>query len=175
MNLIVMRDDAWPYEGQGNTLALTTVTYGLNTGDIFDADLEINATSQVHLTLGDVGVDYDLQSIVTHEAGHMLGIAHSRIAGATMGIEYVPGDTSLRSLEADDVAALCEAYPPAAAEACDPTPRRGYAPACEGAAPEGGCGCHSSPRRSSRAPTLLAGLLLLGLLRRRVPSAPAAH
>src|SRR5689334_23648589 len=38
-NLIVFRDDGWPYEGSSNTLALTTVTYNLDTGEIYDADM----------------------------------------------------------------------------------------------------------------------------------------
>src|SRR4029077_19434273 len=44
-NIIVFRDGDWPHpEGLDNTLALTTVTFDLDTGEIFDADMEINGT-----------------------------------------------------------------------------------------------------------------------------------
>ena len=48
-NIIIFRDDTWPYEGSGNTLALTTVTYNLDTGEIYDADMELNSADN-HFT-----------------------------------------------------------------------------------------------------------------------------
>jgi MYXO-CTERM domain-containing protein len=161
-NLVVYRETGWPYAGQGNTLALTTVRFNLDDGEIFDADLEINASS-VPLTVGDSNVQYDLLSIVTHEAGHMLGIAHSSVDGATMTTEYNPGDTSLRDLHPDDMAAICAAYPDGPLGTCDPTPRHGFGDTC-GTAPEpesDGCSC-SVPGREPRAPwTAWASLLAL--------------
>lgn len=65
-NAVIFRDEQWPYAGQGNTLALTTVTYDLGTGEIYDADLEVNATPQVQLTTSDDNVQHDLLSILTH-------------------------------------------------------------------------------------------------------------
>src|SRR5262249_25460857 len=67
-NVIMYHDDAWPYHDPGSTLALTTVTYNLDTGEIYDADMELN-TFGVNFTLGDANVDYDLLSVVTHESG----------------------------------------------------------------------------------------------------------
>ena len=168
-NVVVFRDDRWPYAGQGNTLALTTVTFNLDDGEIFDADLEVNSSSEVSLTVGDVGVQYDLSSILTHEAGHMLGIAHSPVVGATMTIEYVPGNLDLRSLHPDDVAAICAAYPPVTElPACDPTPRHGFQDTCGTAPVEEGCSCRSAPApRSPSWPLALVTLLTLGWARRR--------
>ena len=137
-NAIVFRDDEWPYTGQGNTLALTTVTFHLDTGEIYDADMEVNGAGTT-LTIGDADVQYDLQSILTHEAGHFLGLAHSPVPDSTMTITYLPGDTSLRDLAPDDVAAICAVYPPAPAVACDPTPRHGYQDGCGAAPAEEGC------------------------------------
>src|SRR5262249_18382287 len=41
-NIIMFRTGAWPYANTANTLALTTVTYNVDTGDIYDADMELN-------------------------------------------------------------------------------------------------------------------------------------
>lgn len=167
-NAVIFRDEEWPYAGQGNTLALTTVTYNLDDGEIYDADLEVNANASVTLTTGDTDVQYDLLSILTHEAGHMLGVAHSDVPGATMNVEYLPGDTSLRDLHPDDVAAICDHYPPENDPgACDPTPRRGFQSAC-GGADDDGCSCRLTP--AGPAPgrlTALGALAALMLFRRR--------
>lgn len=137
-NLIVFRDDFWPHEtdtglGNADTLALTTVTYDLDTGDLYDADIEIN-TANNHFTLGDSPGpdDVDLLSVLTHEAGHFLGIAHSAELGTTMFPDYSRGTTTIRNLTDDDRAAICVAYPPdrALAGECTGLPRHGFAPEC---------------------------------------------
>ena len=42
-HLIVFRDDGWAYDDPSNTLALTTVTYGIDSAVLFDAEIEINS------------------------------------------------------------------------------------------------------------------------------------
>ncbi|MEZ4375903.1 MAG: hypothetical protein R3B07_34160, partial [Polyangiaceae bacterium] len=42
-NIWLYRDDVWPYAGPDTTLALTTITFNVKTGEIFDADVEINS------------------------------------------------------------------------------------------------------------------------------------
>jgi hypothetical protein len=178
-NIVVFRDDAWPYAGQWSTLALTTVTYHLDTGVIYDADLEVNS-SNVSLTTSDTDVGFDLLSIITHETGHMLGIAHSREPDSTMGRQYLPGDLSLRDLAPDDVAAICAVYPPVAAGApgdpasCDPTPRHGFTGEC-GPFPEpeeDGCAVREPRRARGTLALLVVGLAIAARsVRRRGPSA----
>ena len=130
-NIIMYHDDTWPYEGQSNaTLALTTVTYDIDTGEIYDADMELNSADN-HFTLGDTGVDFDLLSIVTHETGHFQGMAHSANPEATMWPSYTPGTISLRDLSADDKAGICAIYPSTPANSdCNATPRHGFSPLC---------------------------------------------
>jgi hypothetical protein len=129
-NVIMFHDDSWPYEGSPNTLALTTVTYNLDTGEIYDADMELNSADNP-FTIGDTNVDFDLLSIVTHESGHFLGLAHSHDPAATMWPEYMHGTTNLRHISPDDVAAICATYPPGPAPAsCDTTPRHGFSGLC---------------------------------------------
>ena len=129
-NIIMFHDDVWPYaEGEG-VLALTTVTFSKKTGDIYDVDMEVNA--QQRLSTGEP-VDpfaYDLQSIMTHEAGHFIGLAHSFDPAATMWPQYAPGTDTFRDLSDDDVAAVCAVYPPQPLGACDFVPRQGFSPEC---------------------------------------------
>jgi hypothetical protein len=151
-NVILYHDDSWPYEGSPNTLALTTVTYALDTGDIYDADMELNSFNNT-FTTGDVDVQTDLASVLQHETGHFLGMAHSKNPTAVMFPEYTPGTITLRTLTADDIAGICAIYPPGEIPSgCDPTPRHGFSiycagdqPDCEGGGTEtggttGGCG-----------------------------------
>ncbi|HLK39903.1 MAG TPA: matrixin family metalloprotease [Polyangiaceae bacterium] len=78
LHVIVFRDDEWPYNDYTNTVALTTVTYGVDTGAIFDADIEVNTfgntlTTQEPPPPGTIA----LRAILTHEAGHFFGLAHA--------------------------------------------------------------------------------------------------
>ena len=141
VNLVVFKDDDWTYRGIDGTLAKTTVTFDSKSGEILDADIEVNAAYN-NLSVGDGKVAYDLQAIMTHEVGHLLGLAHSSDFEATMFASYDPGTTALRTLAPDDVKAVCAAYPPGRSAVCDPTPRGGMAsdcPAPAAAADAGGC------------------------------------
>ena len=145
-NIIVMRES---WDADPSALAITTVTINTETGELYDADMEINGTQP--LSAGPpVPNRFDLQSIITHEAGHFLGIAHTNQAGATMFPTYQPGVEDFRTLENDDIAAICTAYPPErSATACDWRPRRGFSAEC-GLDPITGGGCSLvAPHRSS--------------------------
>ena len=180
-NVIVFRDDNWPHNDSNNTLALTTVTFNPDTGEIYDADMEVNTHDQ-RVTLTDpIPADgYDFGSIVTHEAGHFLGLAHSGDNRATMFANYTPGATAMRNLTADDVSGICTVYRPDGARAvldgkvtlgpqCDPTPRRGYTGTCAEPAKKG-CGS-SSAQVSTSAPaapgSIGIGVVLAGALAMR--------
>src|SRR5262249_55053321 len=102
-NAIIFRDSAWPYEGSSNMLALTTATYNPDNGQIYDADMELNSHDAT-FTTGDSKVQVDLLSVVTHETGHFLGLAHSADPTATMFPAYMPGTISLHDLSPDDIA-----------------------------------------------------------------------
>ena len=190
-NLIVFRDDGWPYNDAYSTLGLTTVTFNSMTGEIFDADMEINS-SQRNLSITDAvpANGFDLASVVTHEAGHFYGLAHATSPKSTMFAAYKPGTSELRTLSTDDVAGLCAIYPDAqtrvvspkasatgtiVAEACDPAPRRGYTPLCE--VPKADESCAVTPRSQAPVGSLaIAGLVGAGVLvvrrRRRPQSSP---
>lgn len=138
VNVIFFRDNEWMHRDTDNTLAKTTVTFNANTGEILDADMEIN-TAHNPVTVSDTVVKYDLQGIVTHEVGHLLGLAHSPFPEATMFASYEPGMTEQRTLSNDDVQAVCTVYPPERVATCDTTPRGGLDLACAPPPPEDGC------------------------------------
>jgi hypothetical protein len=170
-NVIVFRDLVWPHmdagSGTTDTIALTTVTYDVVKGDIFDADMEINSF-QNFFTTTDTMVDVDLRSVLTHEAGHFLGLAHTSVADATMFPNYTNGSIDLRSLADDDQQAICNAYPPDRTPkgTCDGLPRHGFSPECQGSQTEGTCAMQPGIPGVSLA-ALLPLAALLGLARRR--------
>ncbi|MBM4359667.1 MAG: matrixin family metalloprotease [Deltaproteobacteria bacterium] len=137
-NIILFQDMKWSYKSADNTLAKTTVTYDTGSGLILDADIELNHAYN-ELTVGDEAVVYDLESILTHELGHFIGLDHTQDFEATMNAAYDPGTKELRTLEQDDIAGACTAYPPGRAAVCDPTPRGGLSGACKDAPEESGC------------------------------------
>ena len=115
-DVLVFDDDAWPYSDPVNTLALTTVTYGVDDGRIFEAYTEVNSAEQ-ELTATDPpptgSSAYALQAILTHEAGHFLGLAHATSTQAIMYASYQPDAVALTS---DDLDAICTVYPPQTAK-----------------------------------------------------------
>jgi hypothetical protein len=181
-HVIIFHDDVWPHDDQYNTLGLTTITYNPDTGEIYDADMEINATVPLTLTDPVPQGGYDLQSIITHESGHFLGMAHSGDIHATMFAVYTPGDTTLRTLAADDIAGLCSIYQPDGLRAvdpqvaagggvlegsCDPTPRHGFSAQCA-QAPSKGCAVSGTPAPGAALALALGGTgAAFGMIRRR--------
>jgi hypothetical protein len=178
-NVIVFHDDTWPYNDPNSTLGLTTVTFDPDTGEIYDADMELNATGGTLSTSDKVPAKgFDLLSVITHEAGHFLGLAHATSATSTMYPSYKAGTSALRTLTADDTAGLCAIYPNAttrsvsarvepsgvlAAGACDPTPRHGFSSACAEDPPVADSGstggCAIGARRSSQGALLVLAAL----------------
>lgn len=137
-NALVFQDEFWPHEtdsglGTADTLALTTVTYDVDKGDIYDADIEVNTAQNLFSLSDEPGPDdVDLRSVLTHEAGHFLGLSHSAELDTTMFPDYTRGTTSIRLLAPDDIAAICAVYPPdrKMLGECTGIPRHGFAPEC---------------------------------------------
>jgi hypothetical protein len=107
------------------TLGATSYTLDVATGTIVEADIFFNAAFPWSVAEnGEVG-RYDLQSIATHEIGHLAGLGHSALgetevvgsgrrvlaAGSTMfPIAFTAGNIDGRRLQPDDVAGLLDIY-----------------------------------------------------------------
>ena len=179
-NILMIQDYRWDYTSADNTLAKTTVTYDADSGDIFDADIEFNHAYNAFST-SDSEVVYDLQSIVTHEIGHFIGLDHTLDVVATMNAGYQKGTTELRSLEYDDIDAVCATYPPLRLSICAPEPKGGFASECAATLEaqgesDGGCSLAHAPGRSPATDWAWLGSAALALgLHRRSRRGPRHH
>ena len=181
-----------------NAFAVTIVWHNTNTGEILDADMMINDTEASATSAGGpydncppTGCDpgsrlapgpADLASIVTHEAGHFIGIGHSDLPEATMFASAERSSVEKRDLAQDDIDAICTIYPPGNLDlSCNETPINGLQLNCEtdsqgnvilcdepGATSSGGCSAGSTSGPAD-VPWGIALAVLLGLtvLRRR--------
>ncbi len=151
-NIFMFRDDTWMATAPGSALALTTVSYDFHTGEIYDADVEVNGTAG-NITNGRPSDGADLPSIMTHEIGHFIGLDHSPKKTATMYVSYEAGKGNLRVLDPDDIAAVCTIYPPKGKAA------NFYGEVDVIEAPLAGCSVSSHRKRGSSA----LSWLLLGI------------
>lgn len=111
-NRIVFREGSWPDDMPFGTLAVTTVVYRRSSGELLDADIDLNAVEYTWTDTTDAALaETDVQNTLTHELGHLLGLAHVPDPTATMYAESAPGDLEKRTLGEDDVAGLCFVYP----------------------------------------------------------------
>lgn len=161
-NRIVVRR-AWPPLIPAETIALTTYAYRPATGELLDADIDVNA--QAHVFSASVAPPpsdvIDVENTITHELGHVLGFAHVLDPEATMYVGSRAGETLKRDLSPDDVSAICDTYPVGAVTPPAPPPRT--------SSPT--CGCAAWRSHTTMAmPEAFASLLTAVVLSARAAS-----
>lgn len=180
-NIVIFRSGKWPHVDKyghstgASTIALTTVTFNSETGEIYDADIEVNDGPELaagKITVGDTEIGYDLQSVITHEAGHFYGLAHSPVSDATMKATYETTSVMMRSLAEDDIAGICDMYGATRPyKACDPTPRRGFQSTCgqpDAETKKACCTSSTAPGHSTPSGASSLALVALGIAAMRL-------
>lgn len=167
------RDDATSFEcTSSRTVAYTNTLARKSDGRIVSADIEINTvdfTFDDLMASPDSAADFDLQGVLTHEIGHLLGLAHTchdegersrtdhrgaptpacatasdEILMTTMSAVESSRSIGRRALAEDDVAGICALYPAASS-----------APVCSGAVGDLDGGCNAGRVRPRAMPWLL--------------------
>ena len=113
VNVITVSPLNGAFVGTGTRTGKARVEFDPTTGFISEADMAINPT-QPFSTDG-TSETYDLESTFVHEIGHMLGLEHSGVVGATMQPRQVVNfldlkQTSPRTLSDDDIAGIRSLY-----------------------------------------------------------------
>ena len=92
----------------GSCLAATLTGYYHQEGSSYyidDADVYTNQRYDYTSSRESDGCsgEYDIDGIMTHETGHIIGLGHSTVAGATMYPSVAACDFSPRTLATDDI------------------------------------------------------------------------
>ena len=111
-----------------SVLGQTSFVVDEATGQILESDIELNASFPWSVAPGGETARHDVESIVLHEIGHLLGLGHSalgetelldgdrrRLIGKSavmFPIAFPPGTVADRVLATDDIAGVADIYPP---------------------------------------------------------------
>lgn len=160
LNHIILVTDVWPFSDP-QVIAITRNFYIAGTSDksglILDSDILLNGVHHQFTTTDEPGAN-DVQNIVTHEAGHFLGLGHEITPpdpDAVMFANATTNETKKRILKDSDLAGLREGYSgvgnkhPWNASMCNLEPATG---------------CNAVHGQAGGPGNILWGLVYLGLL-----------
>ncbi len=123
VNLLVWREELadWPAEFSTHAIAMTSITYDLNSFEMLDVDIEFNGAYFDFGNADNSGTAdiVDLQTVITHELGHTVGLDDlydlQHRESTMYGVDIHDSDgsptTDKRDLHQDDIDGLCTIYP----------------------------------------------------------------
>lgn len=170
-NVILFRSGGWPYgagddASESDTVASARARFDAKTGLVRSQQIELNeAAYEFRLpdqpfaqSTSDRAVD--LVTVLTHEVGHFIGLAHSIESDSIMAARYCEQQsrcqrppTEARRLASDDVVGLCTLFPPG-----PPTTEP------DADAPQSEVGCSVGTSKASNDFVLYGSILGLGLV-----------
>jgi hypothetical protein len=149
-------------------IAVTVLTFDRASGDLLDADVELNRQSAenpvgfVFATGTPAWGEAHLPTVLLHELGHQMGLGHSAVEASVMSSQP-PMGAERSTLHEDDRAGVCAVYPPGPSAVCVPgaPPTRSPPRACSAITPG------SAPSWGARIATLALAFALVTNPRRR--------
>jgi len=102
----------WDVRNNPSAIAATTYTQVITSGKLVDADIEVNDGGWRFSDREPVPTDaFDLEAILLHELGHVIGFDHTTDRASTMyPSENQSSATARRGLSEADVIGVCEAF-----------------------------------------------------------------
>jgi hypothetical protein len=115
INLVTFTDESFPFSAGVLAVAAKTIEMNELGGEakIIDADIVFNPSwskSDYRFATDTYSGYFDIQSVATHEVGHVIGLIHSGVVKSTMF--FMIDDTKdKRTLEQDDISWVSYRYP----------------------------------------------------------------
>ncbi len=111
-------------------VAITPIVYSTGSGQILDADILFNGSESFAT---DGSGSYDIQDILTHEVGHLVGLDHSPVRGATMWPWVSLNEWHHASLSGDEIMGAAAVSPVAGLSVLSGSVKKATGPAAKGA------------------------------------------
>lgn len=103
-NVVAWVGESWPYSPE--VLAMAVSQYDTASGEVVETDILVN-TRHGWTTSPKTGDSrFDVQSVMTHEVGHLFGLGHDESDAASAMYPSTPAGAIKRQLSADDRAGI---------------------------------------------------------------------
>ena len=113
MNVVTFTDTTVPLGS--STIAATFSFFKNQNGELLFEETDVAFNPAMDFSTSAESNKFDVQSVLTHEIGHVLGLDHSGLVSSVMVPFGVASQLDQRTLTYDDIAGVMEIYPNSAA------------------------------------------------------------